>query len=100
MKGGGRGLLQTEAEKITIAEYLNTKYAQDLFVNVDISHKHNQPDMNSTTKTAVEDAGEYHDPRYPLFPTDSKFPSPHSLKFTIQTILLNLNLLNIFTLHF
>jgi hypothetical protein len=58
-KEGGRGLLQTEAEKINTAEHLNTKYAEDQFVNVVISHKHTQSNMNSTTKTAVQDVGEF-----------------------------------------
>jgi hypothetical protein len=37
-KGGGRGLLQTEVaykeQIINIAEYLNTKYAEDQFLNI------------------------------------------------------------------
>jgi len=37
-KGGGRGLLQIKAnykaEIISIAEYLNTKYTEDQFVNI------------------------------------------------------------------
>ena len=37
-KGGGRGLLQIKAtykaEIINIAEYLNTKYTEDQFVNM------------------------------------------------------------------
>ena len=38
MRGGGRGLVQGEAaykaEIIIIAEYLNTKYKEDQFVNI------------------------------------------------------------------
>jgi hypothetical protein len=51
-KGGGRGLVQTEAaykaEIINIAEYLNTKYKEDQFVNIVESHESTQPNMNST----------------------------------------------------
>jgi hypothetical protein len=51
-KGGGRGLIQTEAaykaEMINIAEYLNTKYKEDQFVNIVASHESTQPNMNST----------------------------------------------------
>jgi len=43
-------LLQNEvtykAEIINNAEYLNTKYAEDHFVNIVKSHKSNQPNMN------------------------------------------------------
>jgi hypothetical protein len=50
---GGRGLLQIEAtykaEIINIADYLNTKYAEDQFVNTVKSHESNQPNVNSTT---------------------------------------------------
>ena len=57
-KGGGRGLLQIEAtykaEIINIAEYLNTKYIEDQFVNVVKSHESNQPNMNSTITTAAK----------------------------------------------
>ena len=46
---GGRGMSQTEAtyraEIINIAEYLNTKCAEDQFVNIVKSHKSNQPSM-------------------------------------------------------
>jgi len=38
---------------------LNTKYAEDLFVNVVVNHNNNQTNMNSTTTTAVKDAGEF-----------------------------------------
>jgi hypothetical protein len=61
MKEGKRGLLQIEAkykaETINIAEYLNTKY-KDQFVNIVKSHKSNQPNMNSTIKTAAKVAEE------------------------------------------
>jgi hypothetical protein len=33
-KEAGRGLVQVEAEIINIAEYLNTKYKEDQFVNI------------------------------------------------------------------
>ena len=48
--GGGRGMLQIEvtykAEIINTAEYLNTKYIEDQFVNTVKSHESNQPNMN------------------------------------------------------
>jgi len=60
--GGGRGLVQTEgthtAEIINIAKYLHTKYAEDQFVNIVISHAGNQPNMNSTIKRAAKVAEE------------------------------------------
>jgi hypothetical protein len=55
---GGKDLLQTEAtykvEIINTAEYLNTKYKQHEFANILKSHESNQPNMNSTTKTAAK----------------------------------------------
>jgi len=55
-------LLQTEVaykeEIINIAEYLNTKYEEDQFVNIFKSHEINQPKMNSTIKTAAKVAEE------------------------------------------
>jgi len=49
-KGGGTGLVQIEAaykaEIITIAEYLNTTYKEDQFVNIVKSHESTQPNMN------------------------------------------------------
>jgi hypothetical protein len=57
-KEGGRGLLQIEVaykeQIINNAEYLNTKYAEDQFVNIFKSHEINQPNMNSRIKTAAE----------------------------------------------
>ena len=62
MKGGGRGLLQIEAthkaEIINIAEYLNTKYKEDQFVNTVKSHISNQPNKNSKIKMAAKTAEE------------------------------------------
>jgi len=50
-KEGGRGLVQIEvayeAEIINIAEYLNTNYKEDKFLNVVKSHESTQPNMNS-----------------------------------------------------
>ena len=61
-KGGGRGQLQIEAtykaEIINIAEYLNTKYTEDQFVNIVKSHKTNQPNINSTIQVAANVAEE------------------------------------------
>ena len=55
--GGGRGLLQIKAtykaEIINLAEYLNTKYNEDQFVNIK-SHECNQPNMNSTITIAKQ----------------------------------------------
>jgi len=57
-KGGGKGLLQIEVtyktEIINNAEYLNTKYAEDQFVNIGKSHKSIQPNMNSRIKMAAK----------------------------------------------
>jgi len=57
-KEGGRGLVQIEmaykAEIINIAEYLNTNYKEDQFVNIVKSHKSTQPNMNSIIKTAAK----------------------------------------------
>ena len=57
-KEGGRGLVQIEAaykaEIINIAEYLNTNYKEDQFVNIFKSQESNQPNMNSIIKTAAK----------------------------------------------
>jgi hypothetical protein len=51
---GGRGLVQVEAaykaEIINIAEYLNTKYKEDQFVNIVKNHERTQSNMNSILK--------------------------------------------------
>ena len=56
-KAGGRGLLRVEAaykaEIINIAEYLNTKYKEDQFVNIVKVHESTQPNMNSILKSAA-----------------------------------------------
>jgi hypothetical protein len=53
-----RGLIQTEAaykaEIINIAEYINTKYKEEQFVNVVKSHESIQPSTNSTIKIAAK----------------------------------------------
>jgi len=53
-----RSLLQTEATykgKIrNNAEYLNTKYKEDQFVNIAKSHESNQANMKSTIKIAAK----------------------------------------------
>jgi len=55
-------LLQKEvrckADIINIAEYLNTKYPEDQFVNIVQSHDSSQPNMNSTIKTVAKVAEE------------------------------------------
>jgi len=57
-KEGGRGLVQIEAackaEIINIAEYLNTDYKEDQFVNIFKSNESTQPNMNSIIKTAAK----------------------------------------------
>ena len=57
-KEGGRGLVQIEAaykaEIINIAEYLNTNYKRDQFVNIVKSQESPQPNMNSIFKTAAK----------------------------------------------
>ena len=61
-KGGGRGLLQTEvtykAQIINNAEYFNTKYTEDQFINIVKSPKSSQPNMNSSIKGAAKFAEE------------------------------------------
>ena len=53
-KEEGRGLVQVEAaykaEIINIAEYLNTNYKEDQFVNIVKCHESIQPNMNSVLK--------------------------------------------------
>ena len=57
-KEGGRRLLQVEAaynaEIISIAEYLNTKYKEDQFVNTVKVLESTQPNMNSILKSAAK----------------------------------------------
>ena len=57
-KEGGRGLVQVEAaykvEIINIAEYLNTNYKEDQFVNIIKNHETTQPNMNSVLKLATK----------------------------------------------
>jgi hypothetical protein len=43
-----------KAEIINIAEYLNTKYKEDQFVNIVKVHESTQPNMNSTLKSAAK----------------------------------------------
>jgi GMP synthase PP-ATPase subunit len=57
-KEGGRGLIHVEAayktEIINIAEYLNTKYKGNQFVNIVKNHESTQPNMNSIVKLATK----------------------------------------------
>ena len=59
---GGRGLVQMEAackaEIINFAEYINTNYKEDHFVNIVKSHESTQPDMNLIIKPAAKITGE------------------------------------------
>jgi hypothetical protein len=54
-KGGGQDLLQIEVtykkKVINTAEYLNTQFRENQFVNVVKSHENNKPNVNSTIKT-------------------------------------------------
>jgi len=54
----GRGLVQVQAackvEIINIAEYFNTKYKEDQFVNSVKVHESTQPNMNSILKSAAK----------------------------------------------
>jgi len=65
-KGGGRRLVQTGAaykgEIISIAEYLNTNYKENLFVNIVKSHGSTQPNMNSIIKIKENITGELSQP--------------------------------------
>ena len=57
-KEEGRGLVQVEAvykaEIINIAEYLNTNYKEDQFVNIVKNHDSTKPNMNSILKSAAK----------------------------------------------
>jgi hypothetical protein len=57
-KGGRRGQVQIEvankAEITNIAEYLNTNYKEDQFVNIVKSHGSTQPNINSRITTAAK----------------------------------------------
>jgi hypothetical protein len=57
-KGGGRVLLQIEvtykAKIINFAEYFNTKYKEDQFINSVKSHESSQPNTDSTIKVAAK----------------------------------------------
>jgi predicted GNAT family acetyltransferase len=65
-KEGGRGLVQVEvaykAEITSIAEYLNTNYKVDQFVNIVKSYDSTQPTINSIIKTAAKIAEELSQP--------------------------------------
>ena len=43
-----------KAEIINIAEYLNTNYKEDQFVNIVENHESTQPNMNSVLKLATK----------------------------------------------
>jgi hypothetical protein len=57
-KEGGRGLVQVEVtyktEIINIAEYHNTKYKGDQFVNIVKNHESTKPNMSSILKLAAK----------------------------------------------
>ena len=47
---------------INIAEYLNTKYKEDQFVNIVKNHESTQPNMNSILKSAAKIIEELNQP--------------------------------------
>ena len=57
-KEGGRALVQVEAaykvEIINNAEYLNTNYKEDQFVNIVTNYEITQPNMNSILKLTTK----------------------------------------------
>jgi len=57
-KEGGRGLVEIVAaykvDIINIAEYLDTNYKEDQFVNIVKSHESTQPNINSIIKTVAK----------------------------------------------
>jgi len=57
-KEGGRGLVEVDAaykaDIINNAEYLNTNYKEDPFVNIVKNHESTQPNMNSILKSATK----------------------------------------------
>jgi hypothetical protein len=65
-KEGGRGLVQVEAayktEITSIAEYLNTNYKIDQFLNTVKSYESTQPPINSIIKSAAKNAEELSQP--------------------------------------
>jgi hypothetical protein len=65
-KKGGKGLVQVEAaykaEITSIAEYLNTNYKVDQFVNIVKNYDSTQQTMNSIIKTAAKIAEESSQP--------------------------------------
>jgi hypothetical protein len=65
-KEGGRGLVQVEAtykaEITSIAEYLNTNYKVEQFVNIVKSYESTQQTVNSIIKTAAKIAEELSQP--------------------------------------
>ena len=66
-KEGGRGLVQVEvaykAEIINTAEYLNTNYKEDQFVNIVKNHESTQTNMNSVLKLGTKIIEELRQPR-------------------------------------
>jgi hypothetical protein len=66
-KEGGRGLVKVEgaykAEIINIAEYLNTNYEEDQFVNIVKNHESTQKNMNSILKLTTKIIEELRQPR-------------------------------------
>ena len=57
-KEAGRGVVQIEAaykaEIINIAEYVNTNYKEDQFVNIVKSHENTQPNTNSIQQQKLQ----------------------------------------------
>ena len=65
-KEGGRGMVQVDlaykAEIINNAEYFNTNYKEDQFVNIVKNHASTQPNMNSVLKLATKIIDELRQP--------------------------------------
>jgi hypothetical protein len=89
-KGGGRGLVQVEAaykaEITSIAEYLNTNYKVDQFVNIVKSYDSTQPTVNSIIKTAAKIAEELSQPNEK---SDAKQEGIQHTKARVREVLKN-----------
>jgi hypothetical protein len=66
-KEGGRGLVQVEA--VYKAEYFNTNYNEDQFVNIVKNNESKQPNMNSVLKLATKIIKELSQPHVKSYTT-------------------------------
>jgi hypothetical protein len=89
-KEGGSGLVQVEAaykaEITNTAEYLNTNYKVDQFVNIVKSYESTQPTMNSTIKTTAKITEEL---RQPNWKSDAKQEGIQHTKARLGEVLKN-----------